>query len=444
MSDSANDEGQRRSGTEILQSIIDYLPSGVTLFGPDLEMRACNARLRELLEFPDELFREGLPSLRTLLHFNACRGEYGPGDPEELTEKAVERARAMQPHVFERVRPNGRVLEIRGTPLPKGGFVSIYTDITERRRAEETVRHVRDQLAEAIEFSPTFVWETDAAGRFTFLQGEEKLLGYKPENLLGLEREPFLQSEDEGSQLAEVRTAMAAGQPYRGLTLPFVRHDGGVAWLASSAQPLFGSGGQLLGYRGVDVDVTELTAIRKKLEQLALHDSLTGLANRHKFLERFELELARRGRTRKGLALLMVDVDHFKRVNDTWGHLAGDTSLKAIAQLLSEGVRRVDLVARFGGEEFVVLLTDIEPASVRMVAEKLRRRIEATPIVALASEAPLRLSVSIGAVALGANEDGNLTVLIDRADQAVYAAKTGGRNCVCLYPEDLRAHPEGA
>lgn len=441
MSDSESSENRRRSGEEILQSIIDYLPSGVTLFGPDLEMRACNARLRELLEFPEELFREGLPSLRTLLHFNACRGEYGPGDPETLTEQAMVRARAMQPHVFERVRPNGKVLEIRGTPLPKGGFVSIYTDITDRRQAEETVRRVRDQLAEAIEFSPTFVWETDAEGTFTFLQGEEKLLGYKPEHLLGQAREQFLQSEDEGSQLAEVAKSVASREAYRGLNLPFVRQDGGVAWLSSSAQPIFDAAEKFLGYRGVDVDVTELTAVRKKLEQLALHDALTGLANRHKFLERFELELARRRRTGKGLALLMVDVDHFKRVNDTWGHLAGDASLKAIANLLSEGVRRVDLVARFGGEEFVVLLTDIDGANVRVVAEKLRRRIEAAPIVALASEAPLRISVSIGAVALGASEAGNLTVLIDRADQAVYAAKTAGRNRVCLYPEDVRATP---
>lgn len=441
MDDSEVKDGRRLREAEVLQAIIDYLPSGVTLFGPDFEMRACNERLKELLEFPGELFADGLPSLRTLLLFNARRGEYGPGDPDELTEKAMERARAMQPHVFERVRPNGAVLEIRGTPLPGGGFVSIYTDITERRRAEETVRHVRDQLAEAIEFSPTFAWETDAQGRFTFLQGEEKLLGYKPEHLLGQARDRFLVNEDETSLSAEVIKTEAARQPFRGATVAFRRQDEGVAWLSSSGKPLFDAAGNFLGYRGVDVDITELTAIRQKLEQLALHDALTGLANRHKFLERFELELARRGRTGKGLALLMVDVDHFKRVNDTWGHLAGDATLKSIARLLADSVRRVDLVARFGGEEFVVLLTDIERADVRIVAEKLRRRIEATPIVALASEAPLRITVSIGAVVLGANEEGNLTVLLDRADQGVYVAKETGRNRVCLYPEDVRSAP---
>ncbi len=437
MTDGTGSDRKRLRDADVLQAIIDYLPSGVTLFGPDFEMRACNGRLKELLEFPEALFANGLPSLRTLLKFNARRGEYGPGDPEELTERAVERARGMQPHVFERVRPNGTVLEIRGTPLPGGGFVTIYTDVTERRRAEETVRHVRDQLAEAIEFSPTFAWETDAQGRFTFLQGEEKLLGYKPEHLLGQARDRFLADEGETSQNAQVIKAEAERQPFRAATVAFLRQDGGVAWLSSSGKPLLDAVGNFQGYRGVDVDITELTAIRQKLEQLALHDALTGLANRHKFLERFELELARRGRTGRGVAVFMVDVDHFKRVNDTWGHLAGDACLKAIAATLESGVRRTDLVARFGGEEFVVLLTDLDRGDVRVVAEKLRRRIEATPIVALASEPPLRITASVGAVALGASEECGLSALLDRADQAVYAAKAAGRNCVRVYPEDV-------
>jgi diguanylate cyclase (GGDEF)-like protein/PAS domain S-box-containing protein len=436
-----SEKRSRRTGevdAEVLQAIIDYLPSGVTLFGPDLEMRACNARFRALLDFPEALFESGLPAFRKLARFNAERGEYGPGDPEEQTEKSMERARTMRPHVLERERPNGTVLEIRGAPLPGGGFVSIYTDITERKRNEQTIAQVRDQLTDAIEFSPTFVWETDAAGRFTFLQGEEKLLGYEPEHLLGQPRDSFLSSDDEGSQVSLARKSQEAREPFRAAAVAFRRQDGGVAWLSSSGKPLFDAGGAFQGYRGVDVDITELTAVRRKLEQLALHDALTGLANRHKFLERFELELARRGRTGRGVALFMVDVDHFKRVNDTWGHLAGDACLKAIANILRESVRRIDLVARFGGEEFVVLLTDIEREHVRTVADKLRRRIEATPIVVLASEPnALRITVSIGAVALNVTEEGSLTALVDRADQAVYAAKAAGRNRACLYPDDL-------
>jgi signal transduction histidine kinase len=118
------------------QTIIDHFPGGITLFNRDLEMVASNKVLREMLDFPDELFANGLPSLKTLLLFNARRGEYGPGDPETLAEQSFERARGMKPHVFERTRPNGSVLEVRGEPLPEGGFVSIYVDISDRKRAE--------------------------------------------------------------------------------------------------------------------------------------------------------------------------------------------------------------------------------------------------------------------------------------------------------------------
>jgi diguanylate cyclase (GGDEF)-like protein len=126
----------------ILQAIIDHLPSGVTLFDDSLQMVVCNQLFRTLLDFPDSLFAGGLPSFQHLALFNARRGEYGPGEPEELAAAVVARARQRTAHVLERARPNGTFLEIRGTPLPEGGFVSIYTDITRRKKAEDELRHL--------------------------------------------------------------------------------------------------------------------------------------------------------------------------------------------------------------------------------------------------------------------------------------------------------------
>jgi signal transduction histidine kinase len=145
----------------ILQSIIDHLPSGVTMFDADQRMAACNRRLRTLLDFPDALFEPTLPSLYDLALFNARRGEYGPGEPEILAREICERARTQQSHVFERLRPDGTVIEVRGTPLPTGGFVSIYTDITERKRAEQEARRLAMYLDAVINALPQGVTVID-------------------------------------------------------------------------------------------------------------------------------------------------------------------------------------------------------------------------------------------------------------------------------------------
>jgi PAS domain S-box-containing protein len=130
----------------MLQSIIDNLPGAVSLFDRDLTMTACNNRFKTMLGLPAELFRRGPPSFESLIHYNALHGEYGPGDPAQITAQIVERARHAVAHCFERTRPDGTVLEIRGTPMPDGGFVTYYSDITERKRAEEKITQLNADL----------------------------------------------------------------------------------------------------------------------------------------------------------------------------------------------------------------------------------------------------------------------------------------------------------
>ena len=151
----------RKAVDNSLQAIIDFLPSGVSWFDSEFRMVACNRQFWELLEFPPSLYENGLPSLYDLAMFNARRGEYGPGDPEVLASELVERARLRTAHVFERRRPNGRVLEIRGNPMPDGGFVSIYTDITERKRAEEEAKRSASYLHAVVQALPQGVTVVD-------------------------------------------------------------------------------------------------------------------------------------------------------------------------------------------------------------------------------------------------------------------------------------------
>lgn len=420
---------------DALQTIIDFLPSGITMFNAEQQMVVCNENFRTLLEFPDALFAGSLPSLYDLALFNARRGEYGEfrgEDPEKIAERVCDRARAMQPHVFERQRPNGTMLEIRGEPLPGGGWVSIYTDITDRKRNEENLRRVKDLMSDAINFSPTFIWEADAEGRFTHLQGIEHILGFGESELLGQPRHATFCNAGH-CDACDVAARMKARQPVERLVVASRNKAGAVVWLSTSAQPMFDQAGHYVGYRGVDVDITEITLARQALEQMALHDPLTGLANRRKFQDRFQLERLRQARAGLPLTLLALDVDHFKQVNDSWGHIVGDTCLTAVAGVLVSQLRSIDLVARFGGEEFVILLADTSAEVGMLVAEKLRRALESHAIATgLAAQPELKLTASFGVTTLDPRETISLEAAIERADGAVYEAKRGGRNRVCL------------
>lgn len=174
--------------------------------------------------------------------------------------------------------------------------------------------------------------------------------------------------------------------------------------------------------------VRELRRANQRSQALANRDDLTGLANRRYFFERLESALAHASRHGRPLSLLMADLDHFKQVNDRFGHAGGDTVLRAFGRLLSEDGRAGDLPARIGGEEFALMLPDTDAKQARHVAERIRQR--------LAELRPLgpehQFTVSIG-LALSQG-DQQPDALLRRADRALYAAKDGGRNRVVMAP----------
>ena len=175
-----------------------------------------------------------------------------------------------------------------------------------------------------------------------------------------------------------------------------------------------------------------LKSAEQKLQQLAITDELTGLKNRRYLLERLNAELVRMGRSGKPLAFIIFDLDHFKQVNDTFGHQAGDQALREIAAQVQEQCRANDILSRFGGEEFVVLLPDTDPAGVREIAERLRRTILSCRIN-LTDGQVLALTASFGVAWLARaprNLDQAEVDLLKRADEALYRAKAGGRNRV--------------
>lgn len=143
-------ELERKSN--LLQTTLDHMTQGISVFDADLKLVVFNRRFHELLDFPHELGKPGT-SFEEIIRYNAERGEYGPGDVEEQVRARVELARQFKPHRFERIRPDNRVIEVRGTPLPEGGFVSTYTDITDRKHAEWQAKRAQERLMDAIEAS---------------------------------------------------------------------------------------------------------------------------------------------------------------------------------------------------------------------------------------------------------------------------------------------------
>lgn len=171
-----------------------------------------------------------------------------------------------------------------------------------------------------------------------------------------------------------------------------------------------------------------LEAKQVELERLASHDGLTGLCNRGEFMRRADHELLRALRHKYSTAFILLDLDHFKRVNDHYGHPTGDAVLRHVAHLLASGVRASDVVARLGGEEFVVLLPHTPLESALRCAEKLRLRVQNHPLVTDAG--PLSITVSLGVVEVPPRSRADVAAAYAAIDRALYRAKAAGRNCV--------------
>ena len=175
--------------------------------------------------------------------------------------------------------------------------------------------------------------------------------------------------------------------------------------------------------------VARLRASHTELHELSITDSLTGLANRKHLMETLEAEIERCRRYRRPLAVAMIDIDHFKRFNDTFGHLAGDEVLRRLAAIFRASLRSADFAARYGGEEFLIVLPETDAATAVEIAERIRARVAAES--AQRDAVSPRITVSAGIAAASGDED--LEVLIHKADAALYRAKEGGRDRIEVF-----------
>lgn len=179
-------------------------------------------------------------------------------------------------------------------------------------------------------------------------------------------------------------------------------------------------------------EIAHRKSLEAQLRRVAERDALTGLDSRSHFMKRAQALLRRSQHDKAPFSLFMIDVDHFKAINDTWGHSQGDSVLTAIAETCKQSLRPQDVIGRFGGEEFIVALPETHLKDARMVAERLQRKVAELPVMEAMPDHRLTVTIGIAGVL---DEETDLPTLIEQADQALYAGKHGGRNRVVMSQE---------
>lgn len=254
----------------------------------------------------------------------------------------------------------------------------------------------------------------------------ERLMGYSAEEVMG-QNPKILQGPDTDDKTRyQMRKAMRAGRPIRTQILNYDKY-GNELWLDINMVPLFDENGELAYYAAIERDLTEYKRLQTHLESMANTDSLTGLSNRQAFLHRAEKEFSRARRYARMLSVVMIDVDHFKTINDRYGHGVGDEVLRQVSAICQCSLRGSDLLGRIGGEEFVLLLPDTPLANAIYVAERMREQLAKTPIDI--DGLIITTTASFGVASLS-DVDINFNSILERADEAMYHAKHDGRNKV--------------
>ncbi len=259
----------------------------------------------------------------------------------------------------------------------------------------------------------------------------ERLLGRSRREMLGLGAAELFRppgAEPEPAAPHPIQAVAATGRRYRSEDETFRRKDGTAFPVGVTAAPLASDGapiGAVVSFR----DMTDIKAYQEEIRRLAYHDPLTDLPNRRLLLELIRQALKEAERKQAKVGLMFLDLDHFKHVNDVYGHDGGDELLKGVAQRLRQAVRAVDTVSRQGGDEFVILLPGIDDAdSAVTVARKILESLQA-PLPVLDQLLPVKVSIGI---ALFPDHGGDVDTLMTLADTAMYEAKQGGRNRYCL------------
>ena len=416
---------------------MDHLESGVVLYGADDRVVFCNARFRELYAEVADLLVSGTPYSEIARAYFRRGFEARTGlSEEEYVQARTDYHRNPDGRDYEFQHGDKYWLLVSDRKTRDGGVIGLRVDITARKLAEQEREASEARFKSLLEMSSDWYWEQDEQFRFTRMSQGLVNLGEAPANLIGRRRWELSYGGLAEEQWEAHKRQLEAHEPFRGFEFTFTRASGEERWVTVSGEPVFDHAGKFAGYRGVGTDVTERKRYEAKIRELAEYDFLTGLPNRNLLSARFSFAARSAGRTQRLMALLFIDLDRFKTVNDLLGHLTGDKLLKQIATRLTHIVRATDTVCRHGGDEFLVLLPEVdEPANAAHIAKEIVTELS-KPYTIDGYE--LIVTPSIG-ITFHPADGTELQVLIRNADAAMYHSKEMGRNRFSFFKEEMNA-----
>ena len=412
-------EQQIAASEKRLRTVADSMPALIAYIDRNLRYRFTNEHFRTLLGHdPRDMLGKTV--------FEVLGAEFA----RSLAHHSEAALRGQRVH-YEREGVHGGVkLQMMGDLVPDiaadgsvSGFYMMALDITERKNAELQQAASEKRLKLLTDNLPVLIAYLDQERKFLFLNHTFQLwFGIDPQPLMG-------RHLAEGIGAAHYRDAeQHLDRAYRGEMVTYelkARIADSQHTLETTLVPELGPDGQVLGLYSLTHDTTRIKEIEERLKQLARIDSLTGIANRLMFEEILQLAIVRARRNRQPLALAYLDIDHFKEINDTCGHGAGDLVLKEFASRLTGSVRASDTVARLAGDEFVVVFEQV--ANVGEAARLAAKMVEAVRPPFTLEGAPRHVTTSMG-IALHEGDGESAAELVARADSALYTAKRRGRD----------------
>ncbi len=316
------------------------------------------------------------------------------------------------------------------------GVILVFQNVTEQYAINHALRVSEQRFRDVIEASGSYIWEINRAGQYTYLSENVKAVkGYTAEQLTGRQPFEFISPADRIKVSQLLRHAIKNKTPFE-LTAQTISPEKTLLWEEIKAQVVTDKQGKVTGFRGVGMNANQRKKDQAEIEHLAYYDALTSLPNRRMLTDKLKHELAVAIRHGTFGALLFLDLDHFKNINDSLGHAVGDELLVQVAQRLTQQLRKEDIAARLGGDEFIILLSQLSHDSqtaitqARHVTEKVLTLLREPYIL---NHHPYFSSSSIGITLFPDADQEDEEIILKQADTALYQAKELGRNTFQFY-----------